>query len=158
MQTLKQRARSLVFSLKRSATLANGPFSPSKGTGGGRSRVEEAERRGSELEREGKRWRNVYIYILVCVYAHACRKGAKSIVDKCVGKDCSRTIVRQGMMILRIDSRGGVVNVALKRRKEKKKDSEICWREGGRERQHASITNGIRNYRQVLFVYSLSDS
>lgn len=24
--------------------------------------------------------------------------------------------------------------------------------------QHASIANGIRNYRQVLFVYSLSDS
>lgn len=68
MQTLKQRARSLVFSLKRSATLANGPFSPSKGTGGGRSRVEEAQRRGSELEREGKRWRNVYIYICTYVY------------------------------------------------------------------------------------------
>lgn len=70
MQTLKQRARSLVFSLKRSATLANGPFTTSKGTGGGRSRVEEAERRGSKLEREGKRWRNTYIYVYIHKYVY----------------------------------------------------------------------------------------
>lgn len=129
MQTLKQRARSLVFSLKRSATLANGPFTTSKGTGGGRSRVEEAERRGSKLEREGKRWRNTYIYVYTQVRIYACRKGAKSIVDKC--KDCSRTILREGMMIPRIDSRGVVVNAALEIKREKgKRQRDLFERKG----------------------------
>ena len=71
----------------------------------------------------------VYICVYTSTYIGACRKGAKSIVDKC--KDCSRTILREGMMIPRIDSRGVVVNAALEIKREKgKRQRDLFERKG----------------------------
>lgn len=90
-----------------------------------------SKRRRGEVANWNARERDggIHIYVYTQVRIYACRKGAKSIVDKC--KDCSRTILREGMMIPRIDSRGVVVNAALEIKREKgKRQRDLFERKG----------------------------